>query len=75
MLQEALASHGAAHIACGIMCNGKTYKAALPLLLPMQASLSGSEVWLDSSLEGRLLGGLASITPGTARSGLFYPNC
>ena len=41
-------------------------------MMPKQASLLGSSVSLDSPLEGHALRDLASITPGLARSFLFY---
>ena len=40
--------------------------------MPEQAGLFGSGVPLDSPLEGHLLGDLALLTPGFARSYLIY---
>ena len=52
---------------CSIVC----WAPPSPLM-PEQASLFKTGIPLDSPLEGHLLWDLASITPGLARSHLFY---
>ena len=53
------------------MCSGACWTPPCPLM-PKQASLFGSNVPLDSPLEGHSLWNFASITTNTARSSLFY---